>query len=128
MMGQLLINLVLLSLILCAFVLIYGIVKSCLETDEEIKLLKLKAESAWDAVKDHEDKLTALNARIIALEDWADLAVVWMNNQQTRTKRLSAEVSKLKDTSIYVGGDDSTVPDLIKEEEKKDEKQINRSE
>ena len=107
-MGQLIFNLVITSLVVCNLVMTYGLVKSALDTDDEVRFLHDRFsdilgiqgrinEQYWD--------------RIEGIENWIVKSIRWMNRQQAKTRRNTKDIEKLKDAGTEPE-EELVLPDL----------------
>lgn len=108
-MGQLVFNLIITALVLINFILLFGIVKSSLETDDVIRELT-------DCYKDILETQGRINEkaddRLLGIEHWIEEAIKWMSRQQGQTRRNAANIAKLKDESAFDKEKETDLPDI----------------
>ena len=97
-------------LIIFQGVLIMSLLKSSMETDEELKELNkallVNTKAGGEALQQTKD----LNTRLQNVEAWQNLAVVWMKHYQKKLYNICADIAQIKNVSVYTGSDDPDVP------------------
>lgn len=108
-MGQIVFDIIIFLLVVVVGLMTYALTEDAMDKEKTLRLYQKRFQSLENRIG------TEVNPRLDNIEDWNDRAVVWMKNQQMRTKANAADIAKLKSTSIYVNLDEEDIPDIVLE-------------